>query len=148
MYTTATNLKGPWSKWKTFANPGTRTYYSQISSVVSIKGVVMWVLLSVSLSHKLTQWRLMGDSWSPQNLMSSTYLWLPLIFSSKNTVSMVYTTENPLFGPQTHRSNIFPPVAISTKLDSRSCRWKVAPRAPYKQVLFNITSTNNSKWRY
>ncbi|KFY72182.1 hypothetical protein V499_07649 [Pseudogymnoascus sp. VKM F-103] len=65
VYSTATSLSGPWSGWNKFAAPGSNTYYSQTTAVVSINGVLMY----------------MGDRWEPNNLMSSTYIWLPLTIS-------------------------------------------------------------------
>ncbi|KAH7400259.1 glycoside hydrolase family 43 protein [Cadophora sp. MPI-SDFR-AT-0126] len=65
VYCTATSLTGPWSAWKTFATAGSNTYSSQTGAVVSINGVVMY----------------MGDRWMKNNLMTSTYVWLPLELS-------------------------------------------------------------------
>ncbi|RDW67629.1 glycoside hydrolase family 43 protein [Coleophoma cylindrospora] len=64
-YCTATNLSGPWSNWTNFATAGSNTYNSQTAAVVSINGVVMY----------------MGDRWHSTNLMTSTYIWLPLEIS-------------------------------------------------------------------
>ncbi|KUJ09620.1 glycosyl hydrolase family 43 protein [Mollisia scopiformis] len=65
IYCTATNLSGPWSAWATFATSGSKTFSSQTSAVVSINGVVIY----------------MGDRWESKNLMTSTYVWLPLTIS-------------------------------------------------------------------
>jgi len=65
IYSTATSLSGPWSAWKTFATVGSNTFSSQTASIVSINGVVMY----------------MGDRWHSTNLMTSTYVWLPLTIS-------------------------------------------------------------------
>ncbi|CAD6446086.1 df446dcb-37ea-4449-9041-195606bb0711 [Sclerotinia trifoliorum] len=65
VYATATNLSGPWSAWSNFATVGTNTYSSQTAAVVNINGVVMY----------------MGDRWESSNLMTSTYVWLPLTIS-------------------------------------------------------------------
>lgn len=62
IYSTATSLSGPWSAWENFATVGTNTYSSQTADVVSINGVVMY----------------MGDRWVSTNLMTSTYVWLPV----------------------------------------------------------------------
>ncbi|PQE29331.1 Glycosyl hydrolase family 43 protein [Rutstroemia sp. NJR-2017a WRK4] len=65
VYCTATSLSGPWSAWSTFATSGTNTYNSQTAAVVNINGIVMY----------------MGDRWQSSNLMTSTYVWLPLTIS-------------------------------------------------------------------
>ncbi|KAI9640018.1 hypothetical protein NHQ30_011580 [Ciborinia camelliae] len=65
VYATATNLSGPWSSWANFATVGTNTFSSQTAAVVSINGVVLY----------------MGDRWHSSNLMTSTYVWLPLTIS-------------------------------------------------------------------
>ncbi|CZS97611.1 probable glycosyl hydrolase family 43 protein [Rhynchosporium agropyri] len=62
IYCTSTSLTGPWSAWKNFATPGSKTYSSQTAAIVGINGVVMY----------------MGDRWKKANLMASTYVWLPL----------------------------------------------------------------------
>ncbi|KFZ14410.1 hypothetical protein V501_03258 [Pseudogymnoascus sp. VKM F-4519 (FW-2642)] len=73
VYSTATSLSGPWSDWNKFATPWSNTYSSQTTAVVSINGVIMY----------------MGDRWVSSNLMSSTYIWLPLTISG-TTASMGY----------------------------------------------------------
>ena len=65
IYCTATSLSGPWSAWSDFATAGSDTFTSQTADVVSINGVVMY----------------MGDRWESSNLMTSTYVWLPLTIS-------------------------------------------------------------------
>ncbi|KAG4425091.1 hypothetical protein IFR04_001861 [Cadophora malorum] len=65
IYCTSTSLTGPWSAWKTFATAGSKTYNSQTGAVVNIRGVPMY----------------MGDRWKKDNLMTSTYVWLPLELS-------------------------------------------------------------------
>jgi hypothetical protein len=66
VYSTATSLGGPWSAWRTFATAGSNTYTSQTSYVLPVSG---------SLAIYL------GDRWQPDNLASSTYVWLPITFS-------------------------------------------------------------------
>lgn len=87
VYTTATNLSGPWSAWTTFATVGSNTYSSQTAAVVSINGVVMY----------------MGDRWKSSNLMTSTYVWLPITISgTKATMSnQVNWIINPTAGTWT-----------------------------------------------
>ncbi|KAG8764343.1 hypothetical protein FRC12_008158 [Ceratobasidium sp. 428] len=65
MYSTSTSLSGPWSAWKTFAPAGTRTYDSQTTFVLPIGNSFMY----------------MGDRWFSNNLMRSSYIWLPLSIS-------------------------------------------------------------------
>ncbi|KAL2061359.1 hypothetical protein VTL71DRAFT_7632 [Oculimacula yallundae] len=65
IYCTSTSLTGPWSAWNKFATAGSKTYNSQTAAVVGINGVVMY----------------MGDRWKKDNLMTSTYVWLPLTLS-------------------------------------------------------------------
>ncbi|QRV84826.1 glycoside hydrolase family 43 protein [Ceratobasidium sp. AG-Ba] len=65
MYSTSTSLSGPWSSWKTFAPAGTRTYDSQTTFVLQVGNNFMY----------------MGDRWFSNNLMRSSYIWLPLSVS-------------------------------------------------------------------
>ncbi|KAJ5998165.1 hypothetical protein N7499_005456 [Penicillium canescens] len=64
-YSTATNLKGPWSAWADFAPAGTNTFNSQTTFILGVGKNVMY----------------MGDRWLSSNLMASTYIWLPLTLS-------------------------------------------------------------------
>ncbi|OWP02484.1 glycoside hydrolase family 43 protein [Marssonina coronariae] len=75
-YCTATKLSGPWSAWTKFTPAGSKTFRSQTAAVVSINGVVMY----------------MGDRWMKGNLMTSTYVWLPLDISG-TTASMTNRTS-------------------------------------------------------
>lgn len=78
VYSTATNIAGPWSEWKTFADSGSKTYTSQTTFVLPVGDNFMY----------------MGDRWIKDNLMRSTYIWLPLTISGrtatmKNSVNWV-----------------------------------------------------------
>ncbi|KAL5397776.1 hypothetical protein PMIN02_002063 [Paraphaeosphaeria minitans] len=70
-YGTATNISGPWSAWKTFADSGSKTYSSQTNYILPVGNNFMY----------------MGDRWFSSNLMRSTYVWLPLAIST-TTASM------------------------------------------------------------
>lgn len=77
-YSTATNIAGPWSAWKTFADAGSKTYVSQTNYVLPVGNNFIY----------------MGDRWVSSNLMRSTYVWLPLTISGttasmKNAVNWV-----------------------------------------------------------
>ncbi|TGO35090.1 hypothetical protein BHYA_0170g00020 [Botrytis hyacinthi] len=91
VYATATNLSGPWSAWANFATVGSNTYSSQTAAVVSINGVVMY----------------MGDRWHSSNLMTSTYVWLPITISgtkatmASNKSNQVNWSINPTAGTWT-----------------------------------------------
>lgn len=84
IYTTATNLAGPWSSWKTFAPSGTRTYDSQTTFVLQVGNSFMY----------------MGDRWFSANLMKSSYIWLPLTISG-TTASMNTNYVNWVIDPNT-----------------------------------------------
>lgn len=71
VYSTATSLSGPWSDWKPFADPGSKTYNSQTTFVLKVGDNFIY----------------MGDRWVSSNLMRSTYVWLPLQLSG-TTASM------------------------------------------------------------
>lgn len=72
-YSTATSLSGPWSSWQNFASSGSKTHNSQTTFVLDLGGMFMY----------------MGDRWVPSNLMSSTYVWLPLnLDSGRRTASL------------------------------------------------------------
>ncbi|RPB11494.1 glycosyl hydrolase family 43 protein [Morchella conica CCBAS932] len=72
-YSTATSLSGPWSAWANFATSGSNTYTSQTNYVLTIGDMAMY----------------MGDRWVSSNLMSSTYVWLPLTISG-TTASLTW----------------------------------------------------------
>jgi hypothetical protein len=91
-YSTATSLSGPWSAWKTFADPGSNTYASQTTFVLPLGG---------------GKFMYMGDRWVSSNLMRSTYVWLPLSISGttasmKNAVNWIVdpSTGATSSGPQ------------------------------------------------
>lgn len=78
VYSTATKITGPWSSWKTFADSGSNTYASQTNFILPVGDNFMY----------------MGDRWVKDNLMRSTYIWLPLQISGttatmKNAVNWV-----------------------------------------------------------
>ncbi|AEO58304.1 glycoside hydrolase family 43 protein [Thermothelomyces thermophilus ATCC 42464] len=82
-YTTSKSLGSGWSEWKKFADQGTNTYNSQTTYI-----------LKTSESSAIY----MGDRWVKDNLMASTYVWLPLSISGtsvsmKNFVSWVPTSN-------------------------------------------------------
>lgn len=55
-------MAGPWSPWATFADVGSNTYQSQTNYILPVGD---WAIY-------------MGDRWHSENLMRSTYVWLPL----------------------------------------------------------------------
>jgi beta-xylosidase len=65
-YATASGLAGPWSAWADFAPPGTATYDSQTSAVVTVHGIEQ-------TSHVYV-----GDRWIEDDLSHSPPVWLPL----------------------------------------------------------------------
>ncbi|KAK4152964.1 glycosyl hydrolase [Chaetomidium leptoderma] len=82
-YTTSTNLRSGWSGWKKFADSGSKTYNSQTTYI-----------LKTSESSAIY----MGDRWLKDNLMASSYIWLPLSISGtsvtmKDFVSWVPTSN-------------------------------------------------------
>jgi hypothetical protein len=73
VYATAPSVSGPWTSWKLFAPPGANTYNSQTNYILPISGdLVMY----------------MGDRWHENNLMRSTYVWLPLRFSGDDGLNV------------------------------------------------------------
>jgi len=82
-YTTSTSLRSGWSSWRKFADGGTKTYDSQTTYILKTSPTTAIYL---------------GDRWIKDNLMASTYIWLPLSISGtsvtmKNFVSWVPTTN-------------------------------------------------------
>jgi hypothetical protein len=75
VYATAGSLSGPWSGFTTFAPAGSRTFDSQTSFVVPVSG------------SSGTTYVYIGDRWNPNDLNSSTPVWLPLTISGA-TASM------------------------------------------------------------
>jgi beta-xylosidase len=65
-YATANSLEGPWSEWRDFALPGSRTFDSQISTVVPVLG-------SNSVSHVY-----IGDRWNQHDHYNSLPVILPI----------------------------------------------------------------------
>jgi hypothetical protein len=69
-YYTATSLKGPWTRRGLFCPPGTLTWNSQTTFVLSIEG------------SKETTYMFMGDRWAfPKQTSAATYVWQPLTIS-------------------------------------------------------------------
>ncbi|KAI2616825.1 carbohydrate-binding module family 35 protein [Hypoxylon sp. NC1633] len=66
VYSTSTSLTSGWSAWATFADAGSKTYTSQTNFVLPV-GPSAAIYL--------------GDRWVSTNLMTSTYVWLPLTIS-------------------------------------------------------------------
>jgi hypothetical protein len=66
IYATATSLTGPWSAFRNFAAPGTRTYGSQTANVITVQGTAG------------TTYIYAGDRWDTSNLGASKLIWLPL----------------------------------------------------------------------
>ncbi|KAJ5371059.1 galactan 1-3-beta-galactosidase [Penicillium cataractarum] len=62
VYSYAPALRGPWSPWREFADLGSKTYESQISTVLPFGDMAVYL----------------GDRWCPSNLAQSTYVWLLL----------------------------------------------------------------------
>lgn len=71
VYSYAETLSGPWSEWMTFADVGSKTYNSQTTYILPFGDSAIY----------------MGDRWHSDNLMTSTYIWLPLSISG-TSISM------------------------------------------------------------
>ncbi|MGN5636110.1 RICIN domain-containing protein [Streptomyces sp. AC154] len=69
VYATATSLSGPWTAFRTFAPPGTRTYDSQTANIIPVQGT------------SATTFIYAGDRWNTDDLGSSPLVWLPLTIS-------------------------------------------------------------------
>ena len=82
-YSTSTSLSGPWSAWKKFADSGSNTYASQTTFVLPVGNSFMY----------------MGDRWHSENLMRSTYIWLPLQISG--TTATMKNAVNWIINPST-----------------------------------------------
>jgi len=63
---TASSLAGPWSAWQDFAPPGSATFDSQISTIVTVAG------------SRATTYVYVGDRWDSGDLFSSAPVWLPI----------------------------------------------------------------------
>jgi hypothetical protein len=61
-------MSGPWSSWKNFAPSGSKTFTSQTTYILPWGDGAIY----------------MGDRWVSDNLMRSTYIWLPLTISGTN----------------------------------------------------------------
>lgn len=91
-YTTATSLTGPWSAWADFAPSGTDTFNSQTNYILPTgNGNYIY----------------MGDRWVSSNLMSSTYVWLPITISG-TTASMPTNYINWIVNPSTGAWSVGP----------------------------------------
>lgn len=86
-YATATSLSGPWSSWKKFADSGSNTYSSQTTFVLPVGDNFIY----------------MGDRWVSDNLMRSTYVWLPLSISG--TTASLKNSVNWVLNPSTGASS-------------------------------------------
>ncbi|WP_251039353.1 hypothetical protein [Arthrobacter sp. ISL-72] len=65
-YSTAESLQGPWSAWRDFAKPGSRTFDSQVSVIVPVSG-----------SERTTHIYI-GDRWNRSDLFNSRTVVLPI----------------------------------------------------------------------
>jgi hypothetical protein len=86
-YATATSLSGPWSSWKKFADSGSNTYASQTTFILPVGNNFIY----------------MGDRWVSDNLMRSTYVWLPLTISG--TTATLKNSVNWILNPGTGTSS-------------------------------------------
>jgi hypothetical protein len=77
VYASAPSISGPWTSWKLFAPSGAKTFNSQTNFILPVSSDLVIY---------------MGDRWYENNLMRSTYVWLPLQFDGYDelTVSMNY----------------------------------------------------------
>jgi hypothetical protein len=82
----ASAVPGPHGR--TLQQKGSNTFSSQTAAVVNINGVVMYVFHSFHIdrckmgnSALIETPRYMGDRWESDNLMTTTYVWLPLTIS-------------------------------------------------------------------
>lgn len=65
-YATARSLRGPWSDWADIAPPGSATYDSQTSALLTIQGADGPCVVYI------------GDRWDPEDLRHSPPVWLPV----------------------------------------------------------------------
>lgn len=85
VYTTSKSLDSGWADWKTFADVGSKTYSSQTTYVLSVdENRAMY----------------MGDRWVSDDLMTSTYIWLPLNISGEDVTMKWYDQWAPNIGFQ------------------------------------------------
>lgn len=77
-YATAVSLAGPWSSLANFAPAGSNTFNSQTTYVLPVSG------------SGGTSYIYMGDRWVPNNLSTSSYIWLPLTISGKSATLAWY----------------------------------------------------------
>ncbi|KAI1438355.1 carbohydrate-binding module family 35 protein [Xylaria sp. CBS 124048] len=108
VYSTATSLAGPWSAWRTFADAGSNTYDSQTNYILPLGG-----------GDGDGGAIYMGDRWESSNLMRSTYVWLPLEFSSAGDAAV----------SMTNRVNWTPDVSAGTWAVGPSENWPEAESA-------------------
>ncbi|CAI0654976.1 unnamed protein product [Colletotrichum noveboracense] len=69
LYSYSKSLSGPWSAWEPFAPVGSGTFSSQTTFVLPLRN---------------DQFIYMGDRWQSNNLLRSTYIWLPLEIKETN----------------------------------------------------------------
>lgn len=69
MYSTASSISGPWTSFEGFAPSGSHTYNSQTTFILPVGNNIMY----------------MGDRWDGDNLVQSTYVWLPISISGTTT---------------------------------------------------------------
>jgi hypothetical protein len=74
-YATATRLEGPWSAWADLAPPGTATFDSQVSTVLTVQ------------TSAVDRFVYVGDRWQRHELATSPAVWLPLELK-KGTASL------------------------------------------------------------
>jgi len=71
-YATAPSPAGPWTTFKPFAPVGSRTFDSQVSTIVPVTG------------SRGTTYVFVGDRWKPERLFDSPPVWLPISIGGGN----------------------------------------------------------------
>jgi hypothetical protein len=71
-YATAKSLAGPWSEFRDIAPPETKTYGSQSTMLLKVKGTEGTAVI------------FMGDVWKPKTQWDSRYLWMPVEIGNGN----------------------------------------------------------------
>ncbi|MFJ6465561.1 RICIN domain-containing protein [Streptomyces sp. NPDC091387] len=106
VYATATSLSGPWSSFRTFAPPGTKTYDSQTANIIPVQGTAATTFVYA------------GDRWNTGDLGASPLVWLPLTISGA-TVTVSWQNSWTLdVGEGTWTGTSNPPAATSRRLTS------------------------------
>ncbi|KAB5525557.1 Arabinanase/levansucrase/invertase [Coniochaeta sp. 2T2.1] len=137
---TATSLSGPWTGGSNIAPASEKTYNSQNTFVLTVKG------------SQQTTYIYMGDSWDSKGSTGSNYVWLPMVVNpSAKTVTLQYhamwkvdVKTGVVSYPTTKKRYEISDVLVSRKSGSSTEGHKI--KVGEEMAFHNVTGTGARQW--